>query len=83
MEPLDNAAKASRRHFGMNRDSAGCVGVFGQEQTSGLYTDRVSSLAEEQIGIVTHSMLYARYPRRFSIILLLACCPLVHLCLAL
>lgn len=83
MEPLDNVVKASRRHFGMNRDSAGCAVVFGQEQTSGLYTDRVSLLAEEQIGFVTHSMLYARYPRRFSIILLLASWPRVHLCLAL
>lgn len=72
MEPLDNVAKASRRHFGMNRDFAGSAGVFEKEQTSGLCTDRVSLLAEEQIGFVTHSMLYARYPRRFSIILLLA-----------
>lgn len=51
MEPLDNVAKASRRHFGMSRDSAGCAGVFGQEQTSGLYTDRVSLLAESRLDL--------------------------------
>lgn len=38
MEPMDNVVKASRRHFVMNRDSAGCAVVFGQEQTSALYT---------------------------------------------